>query len=582
VLTCTSPTASAEIRKRFGAEAHHAYLPFDTPGAVRRFMGDLSPRLLLLMETELWPHLLREAQRVGTSVVVANARLSARSAGRYARFGALTRRILADIDLLLVQDESARERFAALGMAPARVQVTGSLKYDSPLPPGTEALQAQFRALTAGRPLWVAASTHEGEEAAALAAQQALRARWPDLLLVLVPRHPQRFAQVRALLQEGAATLPWQARSDGAPCNPDTAVLLGDAMGELRAWLGLATLAFMGGTLIPRGGHNPMEVIEHGVPLASGRHVFNFAEVFGALDEARAVAWVEAPDQLGAVLAGLLDAPERMRTMAEAGRALHARERGATARSLAPIEALLARSAVQLDARVPQGWVRHDPALLAPPARAGWFDAESWPGARPLDGGRGRVWFVPGPQGEAVLRHYHRGGLVGKLLGDRYLPQPREHGRAMAEHALLRRMRAWDLPVPRPCAALLRRGLPMDRHDILVQAMPGAIDLARRLQRAPQPEGVWVAIGRTIARLHAHGVFHSDLNCHNLLLDDAGQVAVIDFDKCELRAPGPWMQANLQRLLRSLRKEQGRLPAWHWSESRDWPALLRGYDERPA
>jgi 3-deoxy-D-manno-octulosonic-acid transferase len=152
----------------------------------------------------------------------------------------------------------------------------------------------------------------------------------------------------------------------------------------------------------------------------------------------------------------------------------------------------------------------------------------------------------------------------------------------MAEHALLRRMRAWSLPVPRPCAALLRRGGLTDRHDILVQALPGTTDLARRLQRAPQPEAVWLAIGRTIARLHAHGVFHSDLNCHNLLLDGAGQVTVIDFDRCELRAPGPWRQANLQRLQRSLRKEQGRMATWHWDESRDWPALLRGYDQAAA
>jgi 3-deoxy-D-manno-octulosonic-acid transferase len=177
-----------------------------------------------------------------------------------------------------------------------------------------------------------------------------------------------------------------------------------------------------------------------------------------------------------------------------------------------------------------------------------------------------------------VLRHYHRGGLVGRLLGDRYLRQAMPRGRAMAEHALLRRMRTWGLPVPDPCAALLRRGMLTDRHDILVRALPGTTDLARRLQREAQPPSAWVEIGRTIARLHAHGVWHSDLNCHNLLLDDAGRVAVIDFDKCGVRAPGDWAQANLDRLLRSLRKEQGRMAAWHWEEARDWPALLRGYE----
>ena len=204
VLTCTTPTASALIGERFGARAHHVYLPFDAPGAVRRFLAGTAPRLLLVMETELWPNLLRLAQERGTAVVVAGARLSERSARRYARVAWLSGRILADIDLLLVQDEATRARFLLLGAAPARVRVTGSPKFDIALPPDLQALAGRFGAMTAGRRVWLAASTHEGEEAALLDTLDALRARWPSLLLVLVPRHPQRFDAVAALLDQRA------------------------------------------------------------------------------------------------------------------------------------------------------------------------------------------------------------------------------------------------------------------------------------------------------------------------------------------------------------------------------------------
>lgn len=576
-FTCSTPTGSALIRERFGDRVGHLYLPFDTRAAVRRFLDGLSPRMLVLLETELWPQLLREARRRGVAVVLANARLSQRSADRYARFRTLTQGLLCDIDLLLAQDADTLARFRALGAAPARMRLTGSLKFDTPLPPDIDALRARFRALAAGRTVWVAASTREGEEAAVLEALAALRARWPDLLLVLVPRHPQRFEEVAALLEERG--LRFQRRSRDEPCRPDTAVLLGDSMGELRAWFGEAAVVFMGGTLAERGGHNPLEVMQFGAPLVAGPHVFNFAAPFAALAAGNALVTVRSADELARAVDALLADPPAAAALGARGRALFEREGGATARSLEPMLALLQRQSGLVAVPQPDGEIWADPEVFPQP-QAALFDPGHWQGRGDALGqasGRATAWFVRHGARELVLRHYYRGGLMGRLVKDRFLAEPVPDTRAMAEHALLRRMRSWGLPVPRPCAARVQRVGPHYRADILVERIPGAEDLSRRLVREALPAEAWHAVGAAVAALHAHGVHHSDLNCHNLLIDLGQRIWIVDFDKCEARAPGPWMQDNLERLRRSLRKERTRQPAWHWQES-DWPALVEGYE----
>jgi tRNA A-37 threonylcarbamoyl transferase component Bud32 len=224
---------------------------------------------------------------------------------------------------------------------------------------------------------------------------------------------------------------------------------------------------------------------------------------------------------------------------------------------------------------VADGVVWTDPALLPQPS-ARLFDPAAGT-ARAAGSGRGTVWFVPAGLRTLVLRHYRRGGLMGRLIADRYLREPPARSRAMAEFALLQRMAGWDLAVPRAAGARWQRAGAFYRADILVERIPGAEDLSEQLQQAPLPAAAWQAVGAAIARLHAAGVCHADLNCHNLMRDAEGRVWIIDFDKCEVRAPGPWQQANLERLRRSLRKERGRLAAWHWAES-DWPALLAGYE----
>ncbi len=577
VFTCTTPTASARITETFGAAVHHVYMPFDTPGAVRRFLDTLAPRVLVVLETELWPNLLTAAQARGTAVVLANGRLSARSAGRYARFARATAAVLNAIDLLLVQDDAVRERFLQLGAAPARTRVTGSLKFDTPLPADQDARVAQFRAWVGPRPLWVAASTHEGEEAAVLAAQVAQQATYPGALLVLVPRHPQRFDAVAALLD--VSGLRWQRRSAGQPVSADTAVLLADSMGELTAWLALAEAVFIGGTLVPVGGHNPLEAMQFGVPLIAGPQVFNFAAAFAELDAAQAVLRIADGDALGAALAQLRADPVTARALGARGQALFARQGGATARTLAPLLALLDARAARTERPLPDGVAWADPALLPAPEPAHFDPARGH--ARAPGSGRGTVWFQTVGVHPLVLRHYRRGGLVGRLVQDRYAPEPLARTRAMAEFALLQRLVAWGLDVPRAAAARWQRAGLFYRADILVQRIPGAEDLSEQLQRSPLPAADWQAVGAAIARLHRHGVHHSDLNCHNLMRDAQGRVWIIDFDKCAVRAPGPWQQANLERLRRSLRKERGRLAAWHWQEG-DWVALLAGYNAVPA
>lgn len=191
--------------------------------------------------------------------------------------------------------------------------------------------------------------------------------------------------------------------------------------------------------------------------------------------------------------------------------------------------------------------------------------------------GRGVTWFVQQTGKPAlVLRHYWRGGLMGRLFGDRFWWQPLSRSRAMAEFALLGQLQAAGLPVPKPVAArCVRHGL-FYRADLLIERIPNARDLVAILRERALSDGEWQAVGRVIRQMHAVGAWHSDLNAHNLLLDNAGKIWVIDFDKCGIRSPGSWQQDMLDRLLRSLRKESGLHPAFYWQPT-DWTALLSGY-----
>ncbi|MHB1241376.1 MAG: lipid IV(A) 3-deoxy-D-manno-octulosonic acid transferase [Gammaproteobacteria bacterium] len=334
VVTTTTPTGSRHVRRVFGQDVIHVYIPYDLPGAVRRFLRRVRPRLLIVMETEIWPNLYHWCRRADIPVVLANARLSERSAAGYARVPGLVRDTLDCLAAIAPQSQLDAARLLALGADPRRVSVTGNLKFDVRLPASLlEQAQALRRALGTNRAVWIAASTHEGEDEQVLKAHAAVRERIHDALLVLVPRHPERFARVAALCRRlGYATV---VRSAGGPCLPRTAVFLCDTMGELPAFYGASDLAFVGGSLAPAGGHNLLEPAALGVPVLTGPHMDNFLEVTELMLQAGAARTVDGSDALaGAVTEWLQNAPLRHRA-GEQGRALVERNRGSLERLLA-------------------------------------------------------------------------------------------------------------------------------------------------------------------------------------------------------------------------------------------------------
>ena len=338
LVTTTTLTGSRQVREALGERVLHVYAPYDLPGAVRRFLRQTRPRLAVIMETELWPNLLRQCAVAGIPTMIANARLSERSARGYARIRRLTASMLRDVTLISAQAEADADRFRALG-AP-RVAVTGNLKYDLSLPDDLPERGWQLRRELLGeeRRVWIAASTHAGEDEPILAALALLRPRWPELLLLLVPRHPERFDGVAALCRQQGCKLV--RRSEQRACAPDTAVFLGDTMGELLLFYAAADLAFVGGSLVDTGGHNVLEPALLGLPVLFGPHMFNFTEASQRLLEAEAAWQVTDAAALATTVDRLLADPELRRTVGQRGRAVVERHRGALAALLRRIETL--------------------------------------------------------------------------------------------------------------------------------------------------------------------------------------------------------------------------------------------------
>lgn len=336
VLTSTTATG---LRLAAGPQLADFILPFpiDLPGPVRRFATRLAPRLLVLVETELWPELLAVCGRRGVPVVIVNARISDRSLPRYRAIRPLLRPLLRPVSLVLAQGEVEAERFIGLGIPPERVLVTGNIKFDAaPLGP-PPAVADDLRRLASGRPILIAGSTMRGEEEQVLEAWLALpTARRPFLLLA--PRHPERAEEVVELLAtRGVAAVRRSALP--APARVD-AVLL-DTVGELAALYQLGFAAFIGGSLVPTGGHNPIEPARFGVPVLTGPWVRNFAGVYSEFLAAQGAQLVHNPDQLRHVLEAWLSDPQQARRVGAAGQALLARHAGATARSVDALEVFL-------------------------------------------------------------------------------------------------------------------------------------------------------------------------------------------------------------------------------------------------
>ncbi len=331
LLTGMTPTGREAGRSVYGERVIQAYLPYDYPFAVDRFFRHFSPAFGVLMETEIWPNLLATARRRGVPVMLANARLSARSARGYQRFSALVRPAFAALRGVAAQTAGDAERLLALGAQP--VEVCGNLKFDVTPPPEKLALGRAWRAAIGARPVWLAASTREGEEALIIDAWQR-RIEQDDALLVIVPRHPQRFSEVAALL--AATPLRCVLRSDASP-QADTQVWLGDSMGEMVAYYALADLAFIGGSLLPLGGQNLIEAAACGCPVLVGLHTFNFLQATEDAIAAGAAQRVDDVQSLIAAVDGLLAGKTKLAAMRLAASDFAAAHRGAAGRMLALI-----------------------------------------------------------------------------------------------------------------------------------------------------------------------------------------------------------------------------------------------------
>jgi 3-deoxy-D-manno-octulosonic-acid transferase len=343
-VTCMTPTGSERIQALFGERIQHCYLPYDLPWACARFLARLQPKLAVIMETELWPNHIHACHRRGVPVALANARLSERSARGYARFAGLTAPMLGELDLIAAQTEVEAERFRQLGARPTCVEVTGSIKFDlsvdAELPRRAAELRASWGA--SGRPVWIAASTHAGEDEVMLQAHRRLLDEHPEALLILVPRHPERFDQVFELCRrEGFTTV---RRSTAEAPGAEVQVLLGDTLGELLFLYALADLALVGGSLIANGGHNLLEPAVLGKPLLSGPHLFNFLEIAAQLRGAGDLLEVEDAAQLHAALRMLFADPAQAQQRAAAGLAVMRANQGALARLLGGLERLLTRA----------------------------------------------------------------------------------------------------------------------------------------------------------------------------------------------------------------------------------------------
>jgi len=359
LVTTMTPTGSEQVRMRIiggsnpsdgqqdvqsaaGEDAQpaaqpvaHCYAPYDFPWVLRRFFDRVQPRLLVLMETELWPNLLARASREAVPVMLINARLSARSARGYRRLGGLARKMLQRLALIACQYPNHAERFLALGATQEQLQVLGSVKFDVRLPADAservEALRRRW-GLQSQR-TWIAGSTHPGEDEMVLRAHLALRRRLPEARLILVPRHPSRSGEVLALCRAQGLRVARQSQSTPDDVNAD--VILGDVMGQLIYLYGLSGVAFLGGSLVPVGGHNPIEPALWGQPLLVGPEHDNFADVVDRFAEAGCLSIVSGADSLALELGRYLDDTDTRQRAGSAAREVVAKNGGARDRLLA-------------------------------------------------------------------------------------------------------------------------------------------------------------------------------------------------------------------------------------------------------
>ena len=339
VLTTGTATGRARARALFkGLDVR--YVPIDLPGAVRRFFHRVKPSLAVVLETEIWPNLYHRCGKLGVPLVLASARISPRSVNSYRRLVGLFRQTLSHGIFIAAQSEQDAQRFCSIGANAERTHVVGNIKFDFSLPPNIESQGATLRRLLGmDRPVWVAGSTHAKEEDALIAAHRLVRTRYAQALLVLVPRHPPRFGEVAASLRERG--MNFVSRSSGGGANGSTEIFLVDTLGELLAFYAAADVAFVGGSLVPIGGHNLLEPAALGLPVLAGPNNFNSADVARLLVECGAVRIVEDAASLAEAVGELLANPSARTAMGANGRRAIEDNRGAVGRLMAFLSPLL-------------------------------------------------------------------------------------------------------------------------------------------------------------------------------------------------------------------------------------------------
>jgi 3-deoxy-D-manno-octulosonic-acid transferase len=345
LVTTITPTGSERVRALWGDQVEHVYLPYDLPGAVGRFLDHYRPVAALIMETELWPNLLFGCRDRGVPTYILNARLSARSLRGYQALAPLVGRALRTVRTVAAQTHADARRFIKLGARAEQTVETGNLKYDIAVPDTLLAFVEECRRHSRARPVWIAASTHEDEEGAVIGIHRRLRARFPDLLLLWAPRHPERFRAVAEHTR--AAGWSVSTRSRARWPQPNDAVFVIDTLGELMNFYACADVAFVGGSLQAIGGHNLLEPAATGTAIVTGPHLHNFAEIAAKLEAAGALKIGDDANAVERDLAVLLGDAAARAGMAAAGRALVETGRGALGRTMALLQPVLPPQAAE-------------------------------------------------------------------------------------------------------------------------------------------------------------------------------------------------------------------------------------------
>jgi 3-deoxy-D-manno-octulosonic-acid transferase len=340
VITTVTPTGSMRVQKLYGDRVFHVYLPYDLPASVRRFLDRVRPRLAVIMETEIWPNLFFACHDRKVPIVIANARLSERSLRGYGPVRPLARRAIRRASQVAAQSQPDAERLIRLGANRHRLKVVGNTKYDMRVPDGLEAEGARLRASWgAERPVWIAASTHEGEELAVIEAHARVLRRYPDAVLLWAPRHPERFRNVaQACRQFGFETA---TRSEDGVGRPGIQCFVGDTLGELMTFYAASDVAFVAGSLQPIGGHNVLEPAALGKPVLVGPEMHNFEEITATLEAADAILRVRDATSLADTVTRQFSHPDEARATGARALAVFLAERGAVERVMTIIDGVL-------------------------------------------------------------------------------------------------------------------------------------------------------------------------------------------------------------------------------------------------